>query len=167
MSDAFPAFEWRLMLVGIIEEHSSNWIVEAMRMRAGISIPLRKLFLLATAAGIFVPTIAEGQILPPEFKAVNDQNIDVLTASDSYISGGSVNITEPIISMYGIENPITYTRNLIREGGWWDSLKYLIDDSNATRTFGSCITRNNLAVATSRFHSFKPTQIPVTRNVLV
>lgn len=117
--------------MGIIEEHSSNWIVEAMRMRAGISIPLRKLFLLATAAGIFVPTIAEGQILPPEFKAVNDQNIDVLTASDSYISGGSVNITEPIISMYGIENPITYTRNLIREGGWWDSLKYLIDDSNA------------------------------------
>ncbi|MEA3011354.1 MAG: hypothetical protein QOJ91_3046 [Sphingomonadales bacterium] len=71
----------------------------------------------------------QAQLSLPEFKAVNDQKVNIVTAADYNIGRGTLDISEPIVSMSGGENEIHYIRYFTKMGGWRDNFKYLVDPS--------------------------------------
>lgn len=89
-----------------------------------------RLFSSIAALCAFGSPAAHGQIAAPEFRSVNDQNLNILTATDVNLLSPTIDISDPIISMNAVDAPIEYKRYLPKIGRWMDNTLYWIDSSD-------------------------------------
>lgn len=86
--------------------------------------------LAIAALAIGAPYAAGAQIWPPEFKAINEQHINIMTASDFNLPRATLDITEPLLSIGTFDGELKYSRYFTKAGEWHDNFFYSMDASD-------------------------------------
>ena len=98
--------------------------------RALLNRPFSIVVIATLAAATLASKPLHAQILAPEFKAVNEQYVNLLGGDHWHILAGTLEISEPLLAMPGANGDVQYVRYLSKQGEWRDNYKYLIDTSN-------------------------------------